>query len=124
MAMRPALKKIAAVLKEQPNIMELSGYTASREDTFIKKHCVKLRHPVLIPAGTKWISKSSSDTTKGQFMKNCKVIGVVDYIGMQAVLDKKSSISESSMKAGAEPDFLEQLSSLDAELLEKIAAEV
>lgn len=129
MAMRPALKKIVNLLKERKTLSDIDGYyTAvkdeSRLENFIKKHCLRLRNPVPIKAGTKWVSKSSSATYHGEFNVDCNVIGVVQYIGTQLVLDKRSSISNYRKEFGGELDYLEQLSSLDTELLEKIAKEV
>lgn len=129
MAMRPALKKIVNLLKEQKTLSDIDGYyTAvadeSRLEKFIKKHCIRLRNPVPIKAGTKWASKSSSGTYHGEFKVDCNVIGVVQYIGTQLVLDKRSSISRCREEFGGELDYLETLSSLDTELLEKIANEL
>ena len=129
MAMRPALKKIVNLLKERKTLSDIDGYyTAAADDSkfekFIKKHCIRLRNPVPIKAGTKWVSKSSSATYHGEFNVDCNVIGVVQYIGTQLVLDKRSSISNYRKEFGGELDYLEQLSSLDTELLEKIAKEV
>lgn len=129
MAMRPALKKIVNLLKERKTLSDIDGYyTAvkdeSRLENFIKKHCLHLRNPVPIKAGTKWVSKSSSATYHGEFNVDCNVIGVVQYIGTQLVLDKRSSISNYRKEFSGELDYLEQLSSLDTELLEKIAKEV
>lgn len=129
MAMRPALKKIVNLLKERKALSDIDGYyTVIMDDDkfekFIKKHCLRLRNPVPIKAGTKWASKSSSGTYRGEFKVDCKVIGVVDYIGTQLVLDKRSSISKCSEQLSDEIYYLEQLSSLDTELLEKIADEL
>ena len=129
MAMRPALKKIVNLLKERKTLSDIDGYyTAvkdeSRLENFIKKHCLHLRNPVPIKAGTKWVSKSSSATYHGEFNVDCNVIGVVQYIGTQLVLDKRSSISRCCEEFDGELDYLEQLSSLDTELLEKIADEL
>lgn len=129
MAMRPALKKIVDLLKERKSLSDIEGYyTAVKEDgkleKFIKKHCLRLRNPVPIKAGTKWASKSSSGTYRGEFKVDSKVIGVVDYIGTQLVLDKRSSTSKYREEFGGELDYLESLSALDTELLEKIANEL
>lgn len=129
MAMRPALKKIVNLLKERKSLFDINGYCTAAEDdsrleTFIKKHCIRLRNPVPIKAETKWTSKSSSGTYHGEFKVDCNVIGVVHYIGTQLVLDKRSSISKYCEEFDGELDYLEQLSSLDTELLEKIAKEV
>ena len=128
MAMRPALKKIVNLLKESKTLSGINGYyTAVKDESklenFIKKHCIHLRNPVLIKAGTKWTLKSSG-TIHGEFKVDCKVIGVVDYIGTQLVLDKRSSISNHCEALGGELDYLESLSALDTELLEKIASEL
>lgn len=131
MAMRPALKKIVNLLKGNKPLTDIDGYytavkDASKREKFIKKHCIHLRNPVSIKAGTKWIAKSNSGTIHGKFKVDCKVIGVVNYIGTQVVLDKRSSISNffqcEELNGGL--DYLEQLSSLDTELLEKIANEL
>lgn len=129
MAMRPALKKIVKLLKERKSLFDINGYCTAAEDgsrleTFIKKHCIHLRNSVPIKAGTKWTLKSSSGTYHGEFKVDCNVIGVVHYIGTQLVLDKRSSISKCREEFDGELDYLEQLSSLDTELLEKIAKEV
>lgn len=129
MAMRPALKKIVNMLKENKSLMDIDGYyttvkDASKLKKFINKHCIHLRNPVPIKAGTKWTLKSSSGTINGEFKVNCKVIGVVQYIGTQLVLDKRSSISKCREKFGGELDYLLTLSTLDTELLEKIANEL
>ena len=129
MAMRPALKKIVKLLKESESLLNVDGYYAAVKDTrkfekFIKKHCICLRNPVPIKAGTKWTSKSSSGTIHGKFKVNCKVIGVVLNIGPQLVLDKRSSISNKGEELNGELDYLEQLSALDTELLEKIEKEL
>ena len=133
MAMRPALKKIVNLLKENKSLTNIDGYytafferikDASKFEEFIKKHCIHLRNPVLIKAGTKWTSKSSSGTIHGKFKVDCKAIGVVKYVGTQLVLDKRSSISNVCEELGGELDYLEQLSVLDTELLEKIANEL
>jgi len=129
MAMRPALKKIVNLLKERKTLSDIDGYyTAVADDSkfekFIKKHCIRLRNPVPIKAGTKWASKSSSGTYRGEFKVDCKAIGVVHNIGTQLVLDKRSSISRCCEEFDGELDYLEQLSSLDTELLEKIADEL
>ena len=129
MAMRLALKKIVDVLKASKPIQEIDGYQTSIRNPasfkkFITKNCVKLRNPVPIKAGTKWTSKSSSGTIHGTFEVDCNVIGVVNYIGWQLVLDECSSRSEMCRKDGGELDFLEMLSLLSNELLEKIAEEV
>ena len=124
MAMRPALKKIVNLLKEQKTLSDIDGYyTAvkdeSRLENFIKKHCLRLRNPVPIKAGTKWTLKTSS-TIHGEFKVDCKVIGVVNNIGTQIVLDKRSSSCNGCEKLA----YLESLSALDTELLEKIAKEL
>lgn len=129
MAMRSALKKIVNLLKERKTLLDIDGYynvvtDDGKFEKFIKKHCLRLRNPVLIKAGTKWVSKSSSGTYHGEFKVDCKVIGVVDNIGTQLVLDKRSSISKYGEELSGEPDYLETLSSLDTELLEKIAKEL
>ena len=129
MAMRPALKKIVNLLKESKSLLDIDGYYSvvkddSKFEKFIKKHCIHLRNPVPIKAGTKWISKSNSCTVYGKFKVNCKVIGVVDYIGTQLILDKRSSISNDCEKFDGKLEYLAQLSALNTELLEKIAKEV
>ena len=128
MAMRPALKKIVNLLKESKSLLDINGYyTAAKDESkrekFIKKHCIHLRNPVPIKAGTKWTLKTSG-TIHGEFKVDCKVIGIVDYIGTQLVLDKRSSISNQCEALGGELDYLESLSALDTELLEKIANEL
>ena len=129
MAMRPALKKIVNLLKENKSLRDIDGYytavkDASKFEEFIKKHCIHLRNPVLIKAGTKWTSKSNSGTIHGKFKVDCKVIGVVNHIGTQLVLDKRSSIINVCEELGGELEYLEELSVLDTELLEKIANEL
>lgn len=129
MAMRPALKKIVKLLKESKSLMDVDGYYTAVKDTskfekFIKKHCIHLRNPVPIKAGTKWTLKSSSDTVHGKFKVDCKVIGVVLNVGPQVVLNKQSSISNQGEELNGELDYLEQLSALDTELLEKIEKEL
>ena len=124
MAMRPALKKIVKLLKESKSLMDVDGYYAAVKDTskfekFIKKHCIRLRNPVPIKAGTKWTSKSNSGTIHGKFKVDCKAIGVVLNVGPQIVLDKRSSISNQCEELNGRLDYLEQLSSLDTDLLEK-----
>ena len=125
MAMRPQLKKIVEVLKEEGPIQDKEGYwkmleSGSKEDehTFLKKNMHRLRKPIKVPAGTTWTTKSSSGNTKGMFKEDCRILGVVNRIGNQIVLDKPASVS-----LGYEdyPDFCEQLSSLSTDLLEKIA---
>ena len=129
MAMRPALKKIVNLLKESKSLMDVDGYYAAVKDTrkfekFIKKHCIRLRNPVPIKAGTKWTLKSSSATVHGKFKVDCKAIGVVLNVGPQVVLNKWSSISNQGEELNGELDYLEQLSALDTELLEKIEKEL
>jgi len=128
MAMRPALKKIVDVLKKEQQLHEIPGYyTAIRngkQEEFIKEHCHKLRNPVHIPAQTPWIAKSSSGNTRGKFVEDCNVIGVVTFIGNQLVLDKRASISEYREQFNGELDFVEMLSSIDTKLLNEIAEEV
>ena len=129
MAMRPVLKKIVNLLKESKSLREVDGYYAAGKDTskfekFIKKHCIRLRNPVPIKAGTKWTSRSSSGTVHGKFKVECKVIGVVLDVGPQVVLNKCSSISNQGEELNGRLDYLEQLSSLDTELLEKIEKEL
>ena len=129
MAMRPALKKIVALLKESESLLNVDGYyTAVKDDSkfekFLKKHCIRLHNPIPIKAGTKWTWKSSSGTICGKFKVNCKVIGVVLNCGPQIVLDKRSSISNQCEELNGRLDYLEQLSSLDTELLEKIEKEL
>ena len=129
MAMRPALKKIVKLLKESKSLMDVDGCYAAVKDTskfekFIKKHCIRLRNPVPIKARTRWTLKSSSGTICGKFKINCKVIGVVLNCGPQIVLDKRSSISNQCEELNGRLDYLEQLSSLDTELLEKIEKEL
>lgn len=77
--MRPELKKIVDAIKASP------------------KKYVKLEQPVQIEAGTKWKCKSSSGTINGQFKYKCKIIAVRDGIGYEAVLDRKSSISDCTL---------------------------
>lgn len=128
MAMRPALKKIVDLLKECESLLNVDGYyTAVKDDSkfekFLKKHCIRLRNPVPIKAGTKWTSKSSS-TIHGKFKVDCKAIGVVLNVGPQVVLDKRSSTSSQCEELNGKLDYLEQLSALDTELLEKIEEEL
>ena len=129
MAMRPALKKIVNLLKESKSLMDFDGYYAAVKDTskfekFIKKHCIRLRNPVPIKAGTKWTWKSSSGTVHGKFKVDCEAIGVVLNVGPQVVLNKWSSIDNKGEELNGELDYLEQLSALDTELLEKIEKEL
>ena len=128
MAMRPALKKIVNLLKESESLSNASDYymvaDENKFEKFIKKHCIRLRNPVPIKAGTKWTWTSSSGTVRGKFKVNCKVIGVVLNVGPQIVLDKRSSISNQCEELNGRLDYLEQLSSLDTELLEKIEKEL
>ena len=129
MAMRLALKKIVALLKESESLLNVDGYyTAVKDDSkfekFLKKHCIRLRNPVPIKAGTKWTSKSSSSTIHGKFKVDCKAIGVVLNVGPQVVLDKRSSTSSQCEELNGKLDYLEQLSALDTELLEKIEEEL
>ena len=129
MAMRPALKKIVnLLLKESKSLTEVDGYYTALKDTskfekFIKKHCIRLRNPVPIKAGTKWTFESSIAIIHGKFKVDCKVIGVVLNISPQLVLDKRSSISNQGEELNGELDYLEHLSALDTELLEKIEKE-
>lgn len=127
--MRPALKKIVNLLKENKSLTDIDGYytavkDASKFEEFIKKHCIHLRNPVSIKAGTTWTSKSDSGTIHGKFKIDCKAIGVVNHVGTQLVLNKRSSISNQCEELNGELDYLEQLSVLDTELLEKIANEL
>lgn len=128
MAMRPVLKKIVNVLKASESLSNVDDYymiTDTNEfEKFIKKHCIRLRNPVPIKAGTKWTWKSSSGTICGKFKVNCKVIGVVLNCGPPIVLDKRSSISNLCEELNGNLDYLEQLSSLDTEILEKIEKEL
>ena len=128
MAMRPALKKIVNLLKESESLSNASDYymvaDENKFDKFIKKHCIRLRNPVLINAGSNLIWMLSSGTICGKFKVNCKVIGVVLNCGPQIVLDKRSSISNQCEELNGRLDYLEQLSSLDTELLEKIEKEL
>ena len=128
MAMRPALKKIVNLLKESESLSNASDYymvaDENKFEKFIKKHCIRLRNPVPIKAGTKWTWKSSSGTIHGKFKVDCKAIGVVLNVGPQIVLDKRSSISNQCEELNGKLDYLEQLSSLDTELLEKIEKEL
>ena len=128
MAMRPALKKIVNLLKESESLSNVGDYymvsDENKFEKFIKKHCIRLRNPVPIKAGTKWTWKSSSGTVHGKFKVNCKVIGVVLNVGPQVVLNKWSSISNQGEELNGELDYLEQLSALDTELLEKIEKEL
>ena len=126
--MRPVLKKIVNLLKESESLSNASDYYMAADENkfekFIKKHCICLRNPVPIKAGTKWTSKSSSGTIHGKFKVDCKAIGVVLNVGPQIVLDKRSSISNQCEELNGRLDYLEQLSSLDTELLEKIEKEL
>ena len=126
--MRPALKKIVNLLKESESLSNASDYymiaDENKFEKFIKKHCIRLRNPVPIKAGTKWTWKSSSGTVHGKFKVNCKAIGVVLNVGPQVVLNKQSSISNQGEELNGELDYLEQLSALDTELLEKIEKEL
>ena len=128
MAMRPALKKIVNLLKESESLSNASDYymvaDENKFEKFIKKHCIRLRNPVPIKTGTKWTWKSSSGTVHGKFKVDCKAIGVVLNVGPQIVLDKRSSISNQCEELNGELDYLEQLSALDTELLEKIEKEL
>ena len=128
MAMRPVLKKIVNVLKASKSLSNARDYymvdDENKFEKFIKKHCIHLRNPVPIEAGTKWTSRSSSGTIHGKFKVNCKVIGVVLNCGPQIVLDKRSSISNQGEELNGKLDYLEQLSALDTELLEKIEKEL
>ena len=128
MAMRPALKKIVNLLKESESLSNASDYymvaDENKFEKFIKKHCIRLRNPVPIKAGTKWTWKSSSGTICGKFKVDCKAIGVVLNVGPQVVLNKCSSISNHGEELNGELDYLEQLSALDTELLEKIEKEL
>ena len=128
MAMRPALKKIVTLLKESESLSNASDYymvaDENKFEKFIKKHCIRLRNPVPIKAGTKWTWKSSSGTVHGKFKVDCKAIGVVLNVGPQVVLNKCSSISNHGEELNGELDYLERLSALDTELLEKIEKEL
>lgn len=129
MAMRPVLKKIVNLLKESKSLMDVDGYYTAVKDTskfekFIKKHCIRLRNPVPIKAGTKWTWKSSSGTVHGKFKVDCEAIGVVLNVGPQVVLNKWSSISNHDEELNGELDYIEQLSALNTELLEKIEKEL
>ena len=128
MAMRPVLKKIVNVLKESKSFSNVHDYWTVADENkfekFIKKHCISLRNPVPIKAGTRWTWKSSSGTIYGKFRVDCKVIGVILNCGPQIVLDKRSSISNQCEELNGRLDYLEQLSALDTELLEKIEKEL
>lgn len=128
--MRPALKKIADALKGEPSILDLPEWNKTSwnavvpsrsRDAFIIKHCHKLRKPVHIPAGTKWIDRSSSGSITGHFIKDCNAIGVVKFKGLyiDVVLDR-----EASAAPFISAEYLEKLSALDTELLEKIAEQM
>ena len=128
MAMRPVLKKIVNVLKASESLSNAGDYymvaDENKFEKFIKKHCIRLRNPVPIKAGTKWTWKSSSGTVHGKFKVDCKAIGVVLNVGPQIVLNKCSSISNQGEELNGKLDYLEQLSALDTELLEKIEKEL
>ena len=113
MAMRPVLKKIVNVLKTSKSLSNARDYymvdDENKFEKFIKKHCIRLRNPVPIKAGTKWTWKSSSGTICGKFKVNCKVIGVVLNCGPQIVLDKRSSISNQCEELNGRLDYLERL---------------
>lgn len=79
MAMRLELKTIKDAIKAVP------------------KHYIKLERPIPIEAGTKWKAKSSSGTINGQFKYKCKIIAVRYGVGYEAVLDRKSSISDCTL---------------------------
>ena len=128
MAMRPVLKKIVNVLNASESLSNAGDYymvaDENKFEKFIKKHCIRLRNPVPIKAGTKWTWKSSSGTVHGKFKVDCKAIGVVLNVGPQIVLNKCSSISNQGEELNGKLDYLEQLSALDTGLLEKIEKEL
>jgi len=129
--MRPELKKIRESIKTAGATMQNNpAWCEPRSDrsehAWLKRHCLKLKSPVEVKAGTKWIQKSSSGNVKGVFLKPCKIIGVIEYVGYEVVLDKPSSTSEECMAYGR-PDFLnirESVSAMPTDILKKIVEQL
>ncbi len=129
--MRPALKKIKDTIKASRPLIETNGYYATIEkrdqkslERFIKRHCIKLHHPVPVKAGTKTLEKESGESIYGNFEIDCKVVGVVDYMGHQAVLDVPALREQYKGLWDLDRTCLPRLCSLDTKLLEQIASEL
>ena len=138
MAIRPVLKK----LKEEINtrigpdvgtwrddkyakLLEGAAYDKAKQAglrKYWRKHCVKLR-PFDIPAGTRWVAKSSSGNCYGTIILDCKAIGLVNEVGYELLLDKPASQSDYCKDNQIPLQFHDDkvtLSTLPTEILEKI----
>lgn len=130
MAMRPELKTIINAIKSAngsaKSIDTWCKALESRDQSeWLKANCLKLKNPIEIEAGTRWISKSSSGTVKGRFVKDCKIVGVINYIGYQAVLDKASSASDYMISVDSQDlDSTETLAYLSTDILRKIVEQL
>ena len=130
MAMRPELKTIISAIKSANGSAEnidtwCKALESGDKNEWLKANCLKLKSPVEIEAGTRWISKSSSGTVKGRFVKDCKIVGVINYVGYQAVLDKASSASDYMISINSKDlQSEETLAYLSADILKKIVEQL
>lgn len=127
MAMRPELKTIINAIKSANGSAEnidiwCKALESGDQNEWLRANCLKLKSPVEIEAGTRWISKSSSGTVKGRFVKDCKIVGVIHYVGYQAVLDKDSIASDYMIDINSQDlDSNVTLAYLSTDILRKIA---
>lgn len=130
MAMRPELKTIINVIKSANYSVEnidtwYKALESGDQNKWLKANCLKLKNPVEIEAGTRWISKSSSGTVKGRFVKDCKIVGVIHYVGYQAVLDKAAIASDYMIDINSKDlDSKETLAYLSTDILRKIVEQL
>ena len=142
MAMRPILKKLREEINcnlKQNNWLERdekyfnliagAAYDENKQKELKKywqEHCIKLK-PFDIPAGTRWISKSSSGNCCGTIVVPCKAIGLINETSYELLLDKLASLSDYRKKNGIALSWdcdKVQLSTLLTELLEKVYAAI
>ena len=77
-ALHGAVTQVEVIKKEGP-IQDKEGYwemlesfSEEKEHAFLKKNMHRLRKPIKVPAGTTWVAKSSSGSTKGMFKEDCR----------------------------------------------------
>jgi len=130
MAMRPELKTIINAIKSTNGSAEnidtwCKALESDDKNEWLKANCLKLKSPVEIEAGTRWISKSSSGIVKGRFVKDCKIVGVINYVGYQVVFDKASSASDYMISIDSKDlHSKETLACLSTDILKKIVEQL
>lgn len=126
--MRPELKRIIDCIKASHNDAWNDpafhkALDSGEADAWLREHCMRLRKPVKVEKGEVWVSKSSSGNVRGRFIKSCRILGLTQVAGYEAVLDDAASTSDFALKMDSENPRCESvahLSTLSTDLLKRI----